>query len=69
VGERIIKICDDCGNDLEDGTGAVLKLTYINESRGARKADLCDQCAAKIPGRPARTRRSRRQSRTGTTSQ
>lgn len=60
MGERVIKTCDECGIDLDEGTGAILKLTYVNKSRGAIKADFCDRCAGKISGRPTKTRRAKR---------
>ena len=62
MAERIIKVCDDCGRDLDEGTGAEVRVAYVDKRRGVRKADLCDDCASKIPGRPARARRDRRDS-------
>jgi hypothetical protein len=60
MADRIIKVCDECGVDLPTGSGAEVRVAFFNKSRGVMKADLCDQCAGKIPGRPAKTRRSRR---------
>lgn len=62
MAERIIKICDQCGSDLAEGTGARLKLTYVKEAQGVKHADLCDRCAAQIPGRQATRRRNKRRS-------
>ena len=60
MGERIIKVCDGCGVDLASGTGASLKMVFVNAARGAMKADLCDRCAGTIPGQPVRLGRGRR---------
>jgi hypothetical protein len=37
----------------------MLRLTYTDARRGAKQADLCDDCSAKMPGRAA-ARRGRR---------
>jgi hypothetical protein len=62
VADRIIKVCDECGVDMPSGTGAEVRIAFFNKGRGVMKADLCDQCAGKIPARPARARQSRRRS-------
>jgi hypothetical protein len=60
MADRIIKVCDECGVDLPTGTGAEVKISFFNKTRGVMKADLCDKCVGKIPARPARARRARR---------
>ena len=60
MADRIIKVCDECGIEMPAGTGAEVRVAYFNKGRGVMKADLCDECAGKIPGRPARARQSRR---------
>jgi hypothetical protein len=37
----------------------VMRITYADARRGAKQADLCDDCAGKMPGVPA-ARRGRR---------
>jgi hypothetical protein len=37
----------------------VLRVTYSDARRGSKVADLCDECAGKMPGRAA-ARRGRR---------
>jgi hypothetical protein len=60
VGERVIKVCDECGSDLPEGTGAVVRLNYVNRARGGKNADLCDRCAERFPGQPRKARRSKK---------
>ena len=40
-----------------------MRITYTDARRGAKPADLCDNCAGQMPGRAA-ARRSRRKSAT-----
>jgi hypothetical protein len=54
-----VLVCDNCGKEVGDAKGATLRLTYSDARRGAKQADLCDDCAGKLPGRPA-ARRGRR---------
>ena len=52
-------VCDNCGKEVEEGKGAVMRLTFSDARRGAKQADLCDDCSAKMPG-AAVARRGRR---------
>ena len=52
-------VCDSCGKEVDDGRGAVLRVTYTDARRGAKQAALCDDCAGNMPGTPA-ARRGRR---------
>ena len=52
-------VCDNCGKEVGDNKGATLRLTYSDARRGAKQADLCDDCAGTMPGQPA-ARRGRR---------
>jgi len=36
--------------DKGEGKGAVLRMSYADARRGAKQADLCDACAAQMPG-------------------
>ena len=51
--------CDSCGNEVEEGKGATMRVTYTDARRGAKQADLCDTCAGGMPGR-ATARRGRK---------
>jgi hypothetical protein len=59
VARKTVLVCDNCGKEVDEGKGAVLRLTYTDARRGAKQADLCDDCAGKMPGAPA-ARRGRR---------
>ncbi len=52
-------VCDMCGSEVGEGKGAVLRLTYTDARRGAKQADVCDNCAGKLPGQSV-ARRGRR---------
>lgn len=59
MARKTVLVCDNCGKEVEESKGAILRLTYADARRGAKQADLCDSCAAKMPGQPA-ARRGRR---------
>jgi len=59
MAKRIILVCDDCGDEVSDSKGAVMRISFQDARRGAKQADLCDNCASKLPGRPV-ARRGRR---------
>ncbi len=59
MARKTVLVCDNCGKEVAEGRGAVLRLTYADARRGAKQADLCDDCAGKMPGQPA-ARRGRR---------
>jgi hypothetical protein len=59
MARKTVVVCDKCGKHVEEGKGATLRLTYSDARRGAKAADLCDDCAADMPGRAA-ARRGRR---------
>jgi len=48
-----------CNKEVGDNKGATLRLTFTDARRGSKVADLCDDCAGKMPGRAA-ARRGRR---------
>jgi hypothetical protein len=59
VARKTILVCDNCGKEVDESQGAVLRVTYTDARRGSKAADLCDDCAGKMPGR-AVARRGRR---------
>jgi hypothetical protein len=59
MARRIVLVCDNCGKEVEESRGAVMRITFSDARRGAKQADLCDDCAGKMPGAPA-ARRGRR---------
>jgi hypothetical protein len=59
VARKTILVCDNCGAEVAEGRGAGMRITYTDARRGAKAADLCDNCAGSMPGR-AVARRGRR---------
>ena len=59
MARKTVLVCDQCGNEVEESRGAALRVTYTDARRGSKVADLCDDCAGKMPGRIA-ARRGRR---------
>ena len=59
MARRTILVCDKCGKEVDEARGAVMRITYSDARRGAKQADLCDDCAGQMPGAPA-ARRGRR---------
>ncbi|MFN8188528.1 MAG: hypothetical protein U0R69_15795 [Gaiellales bacterium] len=56
MARKTVLVCDNCGAEVGDGKGATLRLTYSDARRGAKVADLCDECAGTLPGRAAARR-------------
>ena len=59
MARKTVLVCDSCGKEVDEGKGAVLRVTYTDARRGAKQADLFDDCAGNMPGMPA-ARRGRR---------
>jgi hypothetical protein len=59
VARRTVLVCDNCGKEVGENKGASLRVTFTDARRGSKVADLCDACAAEMPGRAA-ARRGRR---------
>ena len=59
MARKTVLVCDKCGKEVEEGKGAVLRVTYTDARRGSKQADLCDDCSGGMPGR-AVARRGRK---------
>jgi ribosomal protein S26 len=59
VARKTVLVCDNCSKEVDEAKGAVMRVTYTDARRGAKQADLCDECAGKMPGQAA-ARRGRR---------
>jgi hypothetical protein len=59
LARKTVLVCDSCAKEVGEGKGATMRLTYTDARRGAKQADLCDDCAGTTPGR-AVARRGRR---------
>jgi hypothetical protein len=56
LARKTVLVCDNCGKEVGEGKGAALRVTFTDARRGAKAADLCDECAGKMPGQPAARR-------------
>jgi hypothetical protein len=56
VARKTVLVCDSCGAEVGEGRGATMRLTFTDARRGAKQADLCDNCSSKMPGTPAARR-------------
>ena len=59
MARKTVLVCDNCGKEVGESKGAVMRMSYSDARRGAKQADLCDDCAGKMPGH-AVARRGRR---------
>jgi hypothetical protein len=59
LARKTVLVCDNCGNEVDEGKGAVMRINFTDARRGSKQADLCDNCAGGMPGNPA-ARRGRR---------
>lgn len=59
VARKTVLVCDSCNKEVPEARGATMRVTFTDARRGAKQADLCDDCAGKMPGQPA-ARRGRR---------
>jgi hypothetical protein len=59
MARKTVLVCDSCGREVGENKGATLRMTLTDARRGAKQADLCDDCAGSMPGR-ATARRGRR---------
>lgn len=50
MARKTVLVCDECGKEVEEGKGAVMRVTFNDARRGAKQADLCDNCAGKASG-------------------
>jgi ribosomal protein S26 len=59
MARKTILVCDNCSSEVAEGKGAVMRINFTDARRGSKQADLCDNCAGKMPGQ-AVARRGRR---------
>ena len=59
MARKTILVCDNCGTEVAESRGAVMRINYTDARRGSKQADLCDDCAGNMPGHAA-ARRGRR---------
>jgi hypothetical protein len=59
VARKTVLVCDNCGKEVEEGKGAVVRVNFNDARRGSKQADYCDDCAGKMTGKQV-ARRGRR---------
>jgi ribosomal protein S26 len=59
MARKTVLVCDNCSREVPEGRGAVMRINYTDARRGSKQADLCDDCAAGMPGQQV-ARRGRR---------
>jgi hypothetical protein len=59
LARKTVLVCDNCNREVGEGKGATMRLNFSDARRGSKQADLCDNCAAEMPGN-AVARRGRR---------
>jgi hypothetical protein len=64
MARKTVLVCDSCGAEVDEARGAAMRITYADARRGSKVADLCDDCAGKLPGRAAARRGLRPKSQT-----
>ena len=65
MARKTVLVCDMCSSEVGEGKGAIMRLTYSDARRGAKQADLCDNCAGKLPGQSVARRGRKPKSVTG----
>ena len=65
MARKTVLVCDNCGKEVDESRGATLRVTYADARRGAKQADLCDDCAGKMPGNAVARRGRKPKSVTG----
>jgi hypothetical protein len=59
MARKTILVCDSCSTEVPENRGAVMRINFTDARRGSKQADLCDDCAGKMPGQQV-ARRGRR---------
>ena len=63
MARKTVLVCDNCGKEVGEGKGAVMRLNFTDARRGSKQADLCDGCAGGMPGTVGRAPRPPAESR------
>ena len=50
MARKTILVCDNCSSEVAENRGASMRINYTDARRGSKQADLCDDCAGKMPG-------------------
>ena len=59
MARKTVLVCDNCGKEIEEGKGALVRVNFNDARRGSKQADFCDDCASEMAGKQV-ARRGRR---------
>ena len=59
LARKTIRVSDQSGQEIPEGKGATVRITYADARKGVRELDLTDAEAERLGGRPV-ARRGRR---------
>ena len=59
MAKKTVRISDMSGEEIPDGKGATVRITFADARRGSRELDVTDEEAEKFGGRPT-SRRGRK---------
>ena len=51
MAKRTIRVSDQSGQEIREGTGAVVRITFSDARKGVRELDLTDAEAERLGGR------------------
>jgi hypothetical protein len=51
MAKKTVRVSDVSGDEIPDGKGAVVRITFADARRGSRELDMTDQEAEKLGGR------------------
>jgi hypothetical protein len=56
VARKTIRVSDQSGQEIPDGKGATVRITFTDARKGIRELDLTDSEAERLGGRPVARR-------------
>jgi hypothetical protein len=59
MARKVIRVSDQSGEEIPEGKGATVRVTFTDARKGSRELDLTDAEAERLGGRPV-ARRGRR---------
>jgi hypothetical protein len=65
MARKLIRVSDRSGEEIPEGKGAVVRITFRDARKGVRELDLTDSEAEALGGRPVARRGRRPKSATG----
>ena len=65
MARKTIRVSDMSGDEIPDGKGATVRITFQDQRKGVRELDLSDQEAEKLGGRAVARRGRRPRSQSG----